>query len=130
MLKELLDNDIICKSESEYASPIRSEGLRVDFRRLNQQMRKEIFPSPNIEEELQRAKSFKYFSVLDLNSGYYQIPIEESSRKYTAFITTEGLYGFKRMPFGLKNAPAVFQRLIVKIKDSVKPNEMTGNYCL
>lgn len=79
---------------------------------------------PNIEETLQEIANFKYYTTLDLNSGYYQVPIAPESQKYTAFITTEGLYNFKCMPFGLKNAPAVFQRLMAKIKDRVKPTGM------
>ncbi|XP_036325107.1 uncharacterized protein K02A2.6-like [Rhagoletis pomonella] len=131
MINELLECDIISKSNSEYASPMilvkkknGSERLCVDFRRLNLHMRKEVFPMPNIEEQLQNAKQYIYFTVLDLNSGYYQIPIARDSQKYTAFVTTQGLFEFKRMPFGLKNAPVVFQRLIVKIKESVKSDDM------
>jgi len=65
------------------------------------------FPVPNIEERQQQAKVFKYFSSFDLNSGYYQIEIALECRKFSAFITTDGLYELKRIPFGLKNAPAV-----------------------
>lgn len=72
---------------------------------------------PNVEERLHEAKQFRYFCVLDLNSGYYQIPIAVESRKYTAFITTCGHYEFKRMPFGLRNAPMVFQRLMAKVQE-------------
>jgi len=79
-------------------------------------MKKENFPVPNIEERLQEAKQYKYFSSLDLNSGYYQIEVAPESRKYTAFITTDGLFEFKRMPFGLKNAPAIFNRLMAEIQ--------------
>lgn len=119
MINDLLRNDIIQKSTSEYANPIvlvkkkdDSDRLCVDYRRLNQHMVKEVFPTPNIEERLQDIKRFTYFTVLDMNSGYYQNPIEENSRKFTAFVTPDGLYEFKRMPFVLKNAQAVFQGLM------------------
>lgn len=95
----------------------------IDYRRLNQHIVKENFPTPNIEERLQEAKRYTYFSILDLNCGYYQIPIEPQSRKFTAFITTEGLFEFKRMPFGLKNAPAVFQRLMARLKENTNTDD-------
>jgi len=131
MIEELLQHDIISPSSSEYASPIvlikkqnGGDRLCVDYRRLNQHMKKENFPVPNIEERLQEAKKFKYFSSLDLNSGYYQIEMASESRKYTAFITTDGLYEFKRMPFGLKNAPATFNRLMAEIQKRVQKGDM------
>lgn len=131
MINELLANDIIRKSTSEYASPIvlvkkknGNDRLCIDYRRINQHMVKEIFPTPNIEERLQEVLKFKIFTVLDLNSGYYQILIEESCRKYTAFVTPDGLYEFKRMPFGLKNAPAVFQRLMALIREKAEKGDV------
>jgi len=97
----------------------------VDYRRLNKLIKKENFPVPNIEERLQHAKRFKYFSSLDLNSGYYQIEIAPESRKFTAFITTDGLYEFKRLPFGSKNSPAVFNRLMAELQKRVQKGDMT-----
>nr|XP_041631131.1 uncharacterized protein K02A2.6-like [Drosophila kikkawai] len=131
MVDELLKLDIITPSTSEYASPVvlikkpnGSDRLCIDYRRLNKLIKKENFPVPNIEERLQEAKRFKYFSSLDLNSGYYQIEKEPESRKFTAFITTDGMYEFKRLPFGLKNAPAVFNRLIAELQRRVQKGDM------
>ncbi|BFF91641.1 uncharacterized protein DMAD_09873 [Drosophila madeirensis] len=131
MVDELLQQDIIIPSTSEYASPVvlikkpnGSDRLCVDYRRLNKLIKKENFPVPNIEERLQEAKRFKYFSSLDLNSGYYQIEVAPESRKYTAFITTDGLYEFKRLPFGLKTAPAVFNRLMAELQKRVQKGDM------
>jgi len=131
MIDELLRCDIISMSTSEYASPIvlikkqnGGDRLCVDYRRLNKCMKKENFPVPNIEERLQEAKQYKYFSSLDLNSGYYQIEVAPESRKYTAFITTDGLFEFKRMPFGLKNAPAIFNRLMAELQKRVQKGDM------
>ncbi|XP_043062900.1 uncharacterized protein LOC122319558 [Drosophila yakuba] len=131
MVDELLERDIITPSTSEYASPVvlikkpnGSDRLCIDYRRLNKLIRKENFPVPNIEERLQEAKRFVYFSSLDLNSGYYQIEMEPESRKFTAFITTDGLFEFKRLPFGLKNAPAAFNRLMAELQKRVKKGDM------
>ncbi|XP_041451951.1 uncharacterized protein LOC121405348 [Drosophila obscura] len=131
MVEELLEQDIIIPSTSEYASPVvlikkpnGSDRLCVDYRRLNKLIKKENFPVPNIEERLQEAKRFKYFSSLDLNSGYYQIEVAPESRKFTAFITTDGLYEFKRLPFGLKTAPAVFNRLMAELQKRVQKGDM------
>jgi len=82
-------------------------------------IKKEIFPVPNIEERLQQAKRFKYFSSLDLNSGYYQREIAPENRKFTAFITTDGLYEFKRFPFG-----RIFNRLMAELQKRVQKGDM------
>ncbi|XP_041451297.1 uncharacterized protein LOC121404945 [Drosophila obscura] len=131
VVEELLEQDIIIPSTSEYASPVvlikkpnGSDRLCVDYRRLNKLIKKENFPVPNIEERLQEAKRFKYFSSLNLNSGYYQIEVAPESRKFTAFITTDGLYEFKRLPFGLKTAPAVFNRLMAELQKRVQKGDM------
>ncbi|XP_037930328.1 uncharacterized protein LOC119665079 [Teleopsis dalmanni] len=130
-IQELLDNDIIAPSESSYASPMllvkKKNGehrLCVDYRRINQFTRKECYPMPNIEESLQEATKYRIYISLDLNCGYYQIPIERNSRKYTAVVVPDGMYEFKRMPFGLKNAPVLFQQLMAKIKTRLEPSDM------
>ncbi|XP_037928488.1 uncharacterized protein LOC119662907 [Teleopsis dalmanni] len=130
-IQELLDNDIIAPSESSYASPMllvkKKNGehrLCVDYRRINRFTRKECYPMPNIEESLQEATKYRIYISLDLNCGYYQIPIERNNRKYTAVVVPDGLYEFKRMPFGLKNAPVLFLQLMAKIKTRLKPSDM------
>lgn len=128
IINELMINDIIEESSSEYASPTilvdKKDGtfrMCVDYRRLNAITKKEYFPTPNVEECINRMKGMKVFVVLDLMSGYHQIPIADGSKDYTAFVTPGGHFQYKRMPFGLANAPAVFMRLmnlvIQKIKD-------------
>ncbi|GKT34677.1 Retrovirus-related Pol polyprotein from transposon 17.6, partial [Aduncisulcus paluster] len=84
----------------------------VDFRRVNQVIRHYRFPLPRIADVFVALQNSKHFAVLDLKSGYYQIPIDQSSREITAFITKEGLYEFQSVPFGLKTAPAHFQRVM------------------
>ncbi|KAL0901934.1 hypothetical protein ABMA27_007079 [Loxostege sticticalis] len=121
MVDELIQNDIVEESSSPYASPILlvskkggGQRLCVDYRELNRRTVKDHFPLPLIEDQIDQLSGSKFFTSLDLTSGYYQIPLKPDCKYLTAFITPNGLYQFKRMPFGLVNAPSVFQRTITK----------------
>lgn len=118
-VQRLLHDNIISPSNSPWASPVvivkKSDGsprFCVDYRRLNSITRKDVYPIPRIDDLLDRLHGSCIFSKLDLRSGYFQVPLAPCERPKTAFLTPDGLWQFNRLPQGLKNSPAVFQRLM------------------
>ena len=82
----------------------------VDFRRLNAMTRKDRYPLPRIDDSFDLLQGQQFFSTLDLQSGYWQIPVEEDDKEKTAFISPSGLFEFNVLTFGLCNGPVTFQR--------------------
>ena len=121
-ISKLLQEGIIRPSCSPWSSPIvlvkkKDSTMRmcVDFRKLNAVTKEDLFPLPAIEDLLAKVRNTKFFSTLDLKSGYHQVPVEEKDREKTAFIVADGLFEFAYLPFGLKNAPAHFSRVMMSI---------------
>ena len=98
----------------------------LDYRRLNTRTDKDSGPIPHQTELLDHREGAKFFSALDLASGYYQLEMEKDSRKCTAFPTPYGLYQWKVMPMGLTNAPAMFQTAI----NQILKDHILAEYCL
>ena len=130
MKKELLDkevqymlkNDIIEESQSNWSSPYilvpkHDGGFRfcTDFRKVNDKTKSDSFPIPRIADCIDQIGNAKFVSTFDMLKGYWQVPLTQRAREISAFVTPSGLYQYKVMPFGMKNAPATFQRMVNKL---------------
>ena len=129
LLEEMQENGVIQPSESPWASPIvlvrKKDGSHrfcVDYRRLNTLTKSDTYPLPRIDDLLDKLGGAKYFSTLDLASGFWQVRVHPASIEKTAFLTPHGLYEFRVMPFGLCNAPSVFQRLMNRVVSELNPS--------
>ena len=118
-INEMLDADVIKRSRSPWSFPVvivdKKDGSKrfcVDFRKLNQITKKNSYPLPLIDDILALLGKAKFFTSLDLKSGYWQVAMDEKDKEKTAFACHKGLFEFNVMPFGLSNAPAVFQDLM------------------
>lgn len=119
-LDEMLRDGIVEPSNSPWASPIvlvkKKDGsyrFCVDYRKLNKVTVRDAYPIPMVSNTLDKLRNAKYLTTLDIKSAYWQIPMAEDSKPHTAFtVPNRGLFQFRRMPFGLSNSPATWQRFI------------------
>ncbi len=132
-IRILLDDGIIVPSDSEWCSPIvpvrKKDGsvrLCVDFRELNKVTPLRRFWLPSLREILDEVGPSAVLSKLDLTSGFHQVIMDKDSSELTTFGCSLGKFKFVRMPFGLKNAPAVFQAVVEEVLKPVK--EISRNY--
>ena len=132
-LKLMLEVGAIRPSNSPWCNTVvlvrkKNGSLRfcIDFRKLNSLTRKDSHPLPRIGETLNSLVCSAIYSTFDLNSGFWQVPMAEESKQYTAFtFGSMGLFEYDRMPFGLCNTPATFQRLMQNCL-----SELNLTYCL
>ncbi|CAG9134097.1 unnamed protein product [Plutella xylostella] len=125
-IEQMLESGIITACSSPWAAPVvlvpKPDGqirLCVDYRRLNAITKPDTYPIPRIDDLLHEAKPTPCMSSIDLKSSYWQLNVRETDREKTAFITPFGIFQFNRMPFGLRNAPATFQRMIDRFRISI-----------
>jgi hypothetical protein len=119
-LRKLEEQGMIERSNSPWSSPLvlvqkkdKSWRLCVDYRRLNADTIKDTYPIPRVADDLDSLARSTWFSSLDLNLAYHQIPMCEEDKEKTALATPRGgIHQYTVMPFGLCNAPATFQRVI------------------
>ncbi|KAL7857234.1 hypothetical protein SRHO_G00161330 [Serrasalmus rhombeus] len=121
-IQQSLESGLASPSNSSWASPIvlvrkkdQTYRLCVDYRALNARTVKDAYPLPRIQDTLETLSTAKWFSTLDLASGYWQVALTPRARKAVAFCSRKGLFTWNVMPFGLCNAPATFQRLMDRV---------------
>ena len=129
----MLDAGVIRPSNSPWCNAVvlvrKKDGslhFCIDFRKLNSLTVKDSYPLPHICETLESLSGAAHYSTFNINSGFWQVPMDEESKQYTAFMLgSMGLYECESMPFGLCNAPPTFQRLMLNCL-----GELNLTYCL
>ena len=125
-IQEMLEDDIIEPCEGPFTFPLvvvkKKNGklrLCVDYKELNKKTTSDKYPLPPMHELLRDVQPGKAISIIDLQAGYWQVPVDPKDQDKTGFSAPGGFYRFKRMPFGLKNAPATFQRMMDRVRQMV-----------
>ena len=124
---------VIEESNSPWASPVvlipKADGsirFCIDYRRVNDVTLPDAFPLPRVEDLIDKIGQSRYLTKIDLSRGYWQVPMDENSIPISAFVTPHGQFQWKYMPFGLRNAPGTFQRLVKKVLSGLEG--FTGAY--
>lgn len=132
-VKTLLENNLIEPSVSDYNSPVilvpkKSTGIEkkwrlcIDYRKLNKKLIADRHPLPRIDDILDNLGRAKYFSIIDLFSGFHQVPLKENSRNFTTFSTDAGSFRWRVLPFGLNVSPNSFSRMMAIAFSGLPPD--------
>lgn len=136
-IKKLLKAGLIEESYSPYAAPVtlvykkdenKKSRLCIDYTGLNKYVVPETYPFPRIDDLVEKVGKCVYFSKLDINSAFWTIPLRKKDKYKTAFVTHHGHWQWCCLPFGLKSAPAIFQRILANILRNGKLSRFTINY--
>jgi transposase InsO family protein len=131
-VQELVDMGVVSPSNSDWSSPailvvhpMKNDRLCIDYREANLLFIRDAFPMPRVDVILNQLAGKRFFSAFDAKKGYFQIKVKEEHRKFLAFITSFGLFEFKVMPFGIKTAPAFYQRISNEIAQVLEKHGVT-----
>jgi hypothetical protein len=126
-IQYLLENDFIEPSKSDWSSPCilvpkpdKTFRMCTDYRKVNSVTKTDSFPLPRIDDCIDKIGNAKYVTKFDLLKGFWQIPLTERAKEISAFVTPDGLYQYKVMPFGMKGSPSTFQRLMNMITSGLE----------
>ena len=130
-VNEMVENEIIRESSSPYNSNVLladkkddTKRFVIDFRTLNKNTVQDAYPLPDVQDILDNCKDARYLTQLDLASGYWGIQLDPRDSEKTAFSVPNGKFEFVRMPFGLKNSQATFQRIMDKMVITLRKNNV------
>ena len=136
----MLENGIIRRSSSNWSSPCvlvpkpdGSTRFCTDYRKVNNVSKTDAFPIPRIDDCIDKVGGAEFLTKIDLLKGYWCVPLTERAREISAFVTPSGLYEYNVLPFGMKNAPATFQRMIHSVTQDLTHTQsyiddlVTGN---
>ncbi|GBM39168.1 Transposon Ty3-I Gag-Pol polyprotein [Araneus ventricosus] len=136
-IKNLLAVGLIKESNSCYSSPVtlaykrdemKKTRLCIDYRKLNAICKTDAEPLPRIDTLLDKLTNAKIFSTSDLASGYWYFPLHEKDKGKLSFVTSESLYEFQVLPFGFRDAPAIFNRTNCRILNKHKCSTFACHY--
>ena len=134
---KLLEHNLIEESLSPFGAPVtlafkKEDGKRsrlcIDFREINKLVVPESQPFPRIEDIVVKAVNCRWFSTFDINSAFWSIPLKEEDREKTAFVTQNGHWQWRCLPFGLKTSPAIFQRILSNTIRKNRLSDFCANY--